>query len=1026
MKGIPGIDLRAPSEAGSATLAVPFTDIERQTSTAKALLKRLETRPVQLLADEVGMGKTYVALAVAGALRSAGKSARVAVLVPNQELARKWQREVRSFMESCVVDPKLRLHSPTGDGTFVIDDPAALHSTAPARQLAIIRYGPQGLASKQLQDQDLRLRSAAWAVDTDPTMRNNGGLLRRAYRAKSLSDVDASVVAAVRALKADHRPILPWPQPTGRNRWRPDEIEGDTGHDLWLAAVRRIKEAPSRPHGAIRDAANRSLLKLVRAALLSQIKPFDLVIVDEAHNWVNRANGADAARLAFLSRARSALLLTATPLQLDPDDLPALLGQFADLGEALRRKPPDSLSRELPNISSKLRLASQSADQFRLAWTALPTDVSVVATGERVSVADVRLAAAIADLDGANRALEDVLRPWFIRHRRSKDHRRVLIGDEFTVEHVGPRRPEIAELTVLHDASGLENDHAQLAQLAVMRLVGLALAETKRPGRTSLAASMTGSYSTLLASKEAVHLSKTTPQARPYLDLIRPHIDTERRLLAGKTVQLKNLHPKLQVTLQTVEELWQDGEKVLIYCWRINTARVVAAGIRQRLGARTTGPTWTAFQQRLTRFPLNVSTQDRLVHSLCLAGHIDASYRRLVEETRDAGVAAIAALALPSRLSAADVRRANRVHQVVLAAAALDSGADDFATDILEAFVAGTQSTERAGRPSAAVAQRLLRALFDEPALLTGGIDEENDSAGAPTLARAINQYAMRFGAEPLHALKRRDHMTSLLTSAIQSTNTLARLPGLHPDDHPGAHELAASLGQPMRRGGHGHAAESMLERLAHLVDEFQGIENLRNLDEALAEFSATRDRSPVAEVTGKTGPAERNRLFERFNSPLFPDVLVCTQIGGEGIDLHRFCRVVIHYDLSFNPAKLEQRTGRCDRIGSKAATDHTDLIVGVPLLAGSYDERIFATLLQRDREQEALIGGGVGGEQGITAIEDDQEDSPADAPNGSAISRRPIPPALVDYLRCSYHIWSQSVSGADIGKSPWGAREPA
>jgi superfamily II DNA/RNA helicase len=125
-----------------------------------------------------------------------------------------------------------------------------------------------------------------------------------------------------------------------------------------------------------------------------------------------------------------------------------------------------------------------------------------------------------------------------------------------------------------------------------------------------------------------------------------------------------------------------------------------------------------------------------------------------------------------------------------------------------------------------------------------------------------------------------------------------------------------------------------------------------------------------VAELSGRNTGVERSRTFDRFNSPLFPDVLVCTQIGGEGIDLQRYCRVVIHYDLSFNPAKFEQRTGRCDRIGSRSEREGADLIVGVPLLAGSYDERTYATLLHRDREQEALIGSGVGGEQGIEANE--------------------------------------------------------
>ena len=55
------------------------------------------------------------------------------------------------------------------------------------------------------------------------------------------------------------------------------------------------------------------------------------------------------------------------------------------------------------------------------------------------------------------------------------------------------------------------------------------------------------------------------------------------------------------------------------------------------------------------------------------------------------------------------------------------------------------------------------------------------------------------------------------------------------------------------------------------------------------------------------------------FNTPFFPDILVCSKVMGEGVDLQRFCRHVIHHDLDWNPSTIEQRTGRVDRIGCKA-----------------------------------------------------------------------------------------------------------
>jgi superfamily II DNA/RNA helicase len=136
------------------------------------------------------------------------------------------------------------------------------------------------------------------------------------------------------------------------------------------------------------------------------------------------------------------------------------------------------------------------------------------------------------------------------------------------------------------------------------------------------------------------------------------------------------------------------------------------------------------------------------------------------------------------------------------------------------------------------------------------------------------------------------------------------------------------------------------------------------------AKLDATRRRnkSAVALVTGRTKEDARQRAFDGFNSPLLPEILVCTQVGAEGIDLHRYCRFVVHYDLPWNPAIIEQRTGRVDRIGSKTfrerERDQTSLLdIAVPFLAGTYDERIFEEVRVRAQTFEVLTGGTVSAE---------------------------------------------------------------
>jgi hypothetical protein len=59
--------------------------------------------------------------------------------------------------------------------------------------------------------------------------------------------------------------------------------------------------------------------------------------------------------------------------------------------------------------------------------------------------------------------------------------------------------------------------------------------------------------------------------------------------------------------------------------------------------------------------------------------------------------------------------------------------------------------------------------------------------------------------------------------------------------------------------------------------------------------------------------------LVRQFRMPGYPLVLVTTEVLQEGEDLHTFCSRVVHYGITWTPSGMEQRTGRVDRIGSLA-----------------------------------------------------------------------------------------------------------
>jgi len=68
----------------------------------------------------------------------------------------------------------------------------------------------------------------------------------------------------------------------------------------------------------------------------------------------------------------------------------------------------------------------------------------------------------------------------------------------------------------------------------------------------------------------------------------------------------------------------------------------------------------------------------------------------------------------------------------------------------------------------------------------------------------------------------------------------------------------------------------------------------------------------------GGIDKTEKDKAVERFRTSKKFSILISTEIGGEGRNF-QFCRILINYDLPWNPMKLEQRIGRLDRIGQKS-----------------------------------------------------------------------------------------------------------
>lgn len=65
----------------------------------------------------------------------------------------------------------------------------------------------------------------------------------------------------------------------------------------------------------------------------------------------------------------------------------------------------------------------------------------------------------------------------------------------------------------------------------------------------------------------------------------------------------------------------------------------------------------------------------------------------------------------------------------------------------------------------------------------------------------------------------------------------------------------------------------------------------------------------------------------------------------------------MIHHDLCWNPSTLEQRTGRVDRIGSKAERCGLPIQVLLPFIAETQDEKMYRVVMDRERWFQVLMG---------------------------------------------------------------------
>ena len=143
----------------------------------------------------------------------------------------------------------------------------------------------------------------------------------------------------------------------------------------------------------------------------------------------------------------------------------------------------------------------------------------------------------------------------------------------------------------------------------------------------------------------------------------------------------------------------------------------------------------------------------------------------------------------------------------------------------------------------------------------------------------------------------------------------------------------------------------------ALVKDGFNPILFCRFIPTAEYVASALREKLPknveVAAVTGRLSPAEREERVLQLAQASYR-VLVCTDCLSEGINLQEHFDAVMHYDLSWNPTRHEQREGRVDRYAQPSKTVRVLTYYGVD---NQIDGIVLDVLLRKHKTIRSSLG---------------------------------------------------------------------
>lgn len=939
--------------------------IELQEDTVLAALEILEREPGVLLADEVGMGKTFQTLGLLAITFEHDPKAKVIVVTPTRELNEQWYWFAQRF-------------GTYGFYPFQSEWFATVNNLRELPELARthrVVFAPLPIFSGARAHQERGFLLALWAKYCRLPAARLGKIKKR---------IQAAGVA-----------VAP-----GR------EFLGRTVNEL---AGKSLKQAFSRPTLESRgfrglsdlnadgleafdsSAAVRRALDRARFHVVSTLMPaFQLLVVDEAHKlkdpWTVRAQ---AVALVLRRNYEKAIFLTATPFQLGINELKQVFTLF----DNARTARPNFMA-DVERLFGAVRVYQEAYDRFRTGWRYMDAlqardfarwyeraSETRDPDFERIGDPNVRLMAfqAWRLIELKKREVQPSFRQWTLRSLKPGKHER--------------RDTRVTRL--------LADEEAVLPMVLYQRL----LLEVAPGGRQAQGASTAANTDINMASSFAA-----VRASRP----LRAKLRDRNASAYQKAVQtvleaMRSPHPKLHHVLGEVIEAALRGEKTLIFCERNASIRVLQQGLEtawltlqldhwnrvcpgasfEEIFGSGTGPTRVrgVGDKMPPRFyrgsdELSLALTESLPHTLLVPAErtspfpeelwqasgdlLEHANKVLKRQRVTPAVAARLDYPLASRCIDHAVAHWFKNHRSKIERLRLDAHGG-VAKNLLDPQYPerglSLAEVDRDKRGNEKVTWSISRATFNtifRPRRPGIWYPFRGELGAFPAKVRVLIVEAVRY------FLTRRE--VALLAELLERVGT----PQASSVQLREAIELWWAQDQCAWR----HKVKELLEYLPCLTPAEQ-VEVLNNML-----------RSPRV-VQNSLTAASRTARQNAFNAPFYPLILIGNQGIQQGLDLHRQCRRIVHYDLRWSPTDLEQRIGRVERHGSlaerfDASQPEGKIQIMFPLLDGTGDPILYRSVRVREKWMEFLLG------QPPLIGDFDLNEAPP----------QPLPPSLVQNLR--------------------------